>query len=81
MSQSLRRCEQYCQVLEEGAPRNRDSVLGMDTIYVTLWRTEQDFYVGDEEGPSGSREQRGQRHGGKKFHGTLRNTGEGQLWS
>lgn len=55
-------------------PRNRDSVLGMDTIYVTLWRIELDFYTGDEEGLSGSREQRGQRHRGKKFHGTLSNT-------
>lgn len=37
--------------------------------------------MGDGEGLSGSREGYRQRHRGKKFHGTLRNPGEGQPWS
>lgn len=77
-SQSLRRCEQEWQVPQD-CPGTRFR-LGMDTVYVTLWRIEQDFYVGDEEGRSGLRERQGQSHRGEKFHGPLRNTGGGQPW-
>lgn len=66
-----------------GVPtRNRASAFGTgcDGLDVNLWRTEEDFYVGDGEGLSGSREEHRQRHRGMKFHGTLRNTGAGQPW-